>query len=63
MLISKVFDWFWEVHLIRSQTPYQIVLTKTDIVFPIDVARRAMQIQEVKIYLSSQVLFDELLKI
>lgn len=30
----------------KSQTPYQIVLTKTDIVFPIDVARRAMQIQE-----------------
>lgn len=30
----------------RSQTPYQIVLTKTDVVFPIDVARRAMQIQE-----------------
>ncbi|WOK96704.1 hypothetical protein Cni_G05411 [Canna indica] len=30
----------------RSQTPYQIVLTKTDLVFPIDVARRAMQIQE-----------------
>nr|CAD1817490.1 unnamed protein product [Ananas comosus var. bracteatus] len=30
----------------RSQTPYQIVLTKTDVVFPIDVARQAMQIQE-----------------
>ncbi|XP_074558902.1 uncharacterized protein LOC141814850 [Curcuma longa] len=30
----------------RSQTPYQILLTKTDLVFPIDVARRAMQIQE-----------------
>ncbi|CAL9150757.1 uncharacterized protein LOC135617741 [Musa acuminata AAA Group] len=30
----------------RSQTPYQIVLTKTDVVFPIDVARHAMQIQE-----------------
>ncbi|PKA51866.1 GTP-binding protein [Apostasia shenzhenica] len=30
----------------RSKTPYQIVLTKTDLVFPIDVARRAMQIQE-----------------
>lgn len=30
----------------RSRTPYQIVLTKTDVVFPIDVARRAMQIQE-----------------
>ncbi|CAI9107124.1 OLC1v1006414C1 [Oldenlandia corymbosa var. corymbosa] len=30
----------------RSQTKYQIVLTKTDIVFPIDVARRAMQIEE-----------------
>eukprot|EP00268_Persea_americana_P052773 TRINITY_DN5930_c0_g2_i8.p1 TRINITY_DN5930_c0_g2~~TRINITY_DN5930_c0_g2_i8.p1 ORF type:complete len:114 (+),score=10.06 TRINITY_DN5930_c0_g2_i8:316-657(+) len=30
----------------RSQTKYQIVLTKTDTVFPIDVARRAMQIQE-----------------
>lgn len=30
----------------RSKTPYQIVLTKTDMVFPIDVARRAMQIQE-----------------
>lgn len=30
----------------RSQTPYQVVLTKTDVVFPIDVARRAMQIHE-----------------
>lgn len=30
----------------RSKTPYQIVLTKTDLVFPIDVARRAMEIQE-----------------
>lgn len=30
----------------RSKTRYQIVLTKTDIVFPLDVARRAMQIQE-----------------
>lgn len=30
----------------RSKTKYQIVLTKTDLVFPIDVARRAMQIQE-----------------
>nr|POE55094.1 hypothetical protein CFP56_26675 [Quercus suber] len=30
----------------RSQTKYQIVLTKTYVVFPIDVARRAMQIEE-----------------
>ncbi|WVZ61026.1 hypothetical protein U9M48_010965 [Paspalum notatum var. saurae] len=30
----------------RHKTPYQIVLTKTDLVFPIDVARRAMEIQE-----------------
>ncbi|CAK9158046.1 unnamed protein product [Ilex paraguariensis] len=30
----------------RSQTKYQIVLTKTDLVFPIDVARRATQIEE-----------------
>ncbi|CDP04059.1 unnamed protein product [Coffea canephora] len=30
----------------RSQTKYQIVLTKTDMVFPIDVARRSMQIEE-----------------
>ncbi|XP_031247652.1 uncharacterized protein LOC116105357 [Pistacia vera] len=30
----------------RSQTKYQIVLTKTDTVFPVDVARRAMQIEE-----------------
>ncbi|BAF13606.1 uncharacterized protein [Oryza sativa Japonica Group] len=30
----------------RSKTPYQIVLTKTDLVFPIDVARRAVEIQE-----------------
>ncbi|GAV58635.1 MMR_HSR1 domain-containing protein [Cephalotus follicularis] len=30
----------------RSQTRYQIVLTKTDTIFPIDVARRAMQIEE-----------------
>ncbi|XP_026429303.1 uncharacterized protein LOC113325318 isoform X2 [Papaver somniferum] len=29
----------------RSETNYQIVLTKTDVVFPIDVARRAMQIE------------------
>lgn len=31
----------------RSQTKYQILLTKSDAVFPIDVARRAMQIEEV----------------
>ncbi|KAI4388221.1 hypothetical protein MLD38_000569 [Melastoma candidum] len=30
----------------RHQTRYQIVLTKTDLVFPIDVARRAMQVEE-----------------
>ncbi|KAG2394990.1 GTP-binding protein [Vigna angularis] len=30
----------------RSKTKYQIVLTKTDVVFPIDVARRAMQIED-----------------
>ncbi|KAI3829947.1 hypothetical protein L1987_04079 [Smallanthus sonchifolius] len=30
----------------RSKTKYQIVLTKTDLAFPIDVARRAMQIEE-----------------
>ncbi|WOG91180.1 hypothetical protein DCAR_0310428 [Daucus carota subsp. sativus] len=30
----------------RSETKYQVVLTKTDLVFPIDVARRAMQIEE-----------------
>ncbi|KAG6418065.1 hypothetical protein SASPL_120264 [Salvia splendens] len=30
----------------RYETKYQIVLTKTDLVFPIDVARRAMQIEE-----------------
>ncbi|XP_068657148.1 uncharacterized protein [Aristolochia californica] len=30
----------------RSRTKYQIVLTKTDLVFPIDVARRAMQLEE-----------------
>ncbi|CAL4945089.1 unnamed protein product [Urochloa decumbens] len=30
----------------RHKTPYQIVLTKTDLVFPIDVARRAVEIQE-----------------
>ncbi|MCL7041146.1 hypothetical protein MKW94_004141 [Papaver nudicaule] len=29
----------------RSETNYQIVLTKTDLVFPVDVARRAMQIE------------------
>lgn len=29
-----------------AQTKYQILLTKTDLVFPIDVARRAMQIEE-----------------
>ncbi|KAL9249545.1 putative GTP-binding protein EngB [Drosera capensis] len=30
----------------RSQTKYQIVLTKTDTVFPIDVARRTTEIEE-----------------
>ncbi|CAN6322172.1 unnamed protein product [Urochloa humidicola] len=30
----------------RHKTPYQIVLTKTDLVFPMDVARRALEIQE-----------------
>ncbi|KAJ0956691.1 putative small GTP-binding protein [Helianthus annuus] len=30
----------------RSKTKYQIVLTKTDLSFPVDVARRAMQIEE-----------------
>ncbi|KAM1553016.1 hypothetical protein ACFX1Z_005939 [Malus domestica] len=30
----------------RAETKYQILLTKTDTVFPIDVARRAMQIEE-----------------
>ncbi|XP_076927966.1 uncharacterized protein LOC143591729 [Bidens hawaiensis] len=30
----------------RSKTKYQIVLTKTDLSFPIDVARHAMQIEE-----------------
>ncbi|KAK9751158.1 hypothetical protein RND81_02G246300 [Saponaria officinalis] len=35
------------IHLMeRSETKYQIVLTKTDVVFPLDVARRAMQIEE-----------------
>ncbi|MCI03882.1 DNA ligase 1-like [Trifolium medium] len=34
------------MHLFISKTKYQIVLTKTDTVFPIDVARRAMQIEE-----------------
>lgn len=35
------------IHLMeRYQTKYQIVLTKTDTVFPLDVARRAMQIEE-----------------
>ncbi|KAI7753451.1 hypothetical protein M8C21_007446 [Ambrosia artemisiifolia] len=33
----------------RSKTKYQIVLTKTDLAFPIDVARRAMQIEEVSL--------------
>lgn len=33
----------------RYETKYQIVLTKTDLVFPIDVARRAMQIEEVSL--------------
>lgn len=35
----------------RSQTKYQVVLTKTDTVFPIDVARRAMQIEEVNTFI------------
>ncbi|KAL2903626.1 putative GTP-binding protein EngB [Bienertia sinuspersici] len=35
------------IHLMeRHQTKYQVVLTKTDTVFPLDVARRAMQIEE-----------------
>lgn len=38
---------FFNIFLYRSQTKYQIVLTKTDVVFPIDLARRAMQIEEV----------------
>lgn len=37
------------ISICRSKTKYQIVLTKTDVVFPIDVARRAMQIEEVMI--------------
>jgi hypothetical protein len=40
---------FFNIFLYRSQTKYQIVLTKTDVVFPIDVARRAMQIEEVNV--------------
>ncbi|KAK9125219.1 hypothetical protein Scep_014065 [Stephania cephalantha] len=37
------------VHLMeRSQTKYQILLTKTDMIFPIDVARLAMEIEEVR---------------
>ncbi|EMS51412.1 putative GTP-binding protein EngB [Triticum urartu] len=44
----------------RYKTPYQIVLTKTDLVFPIDVARRAMEIQEVLSLPSSHVRFDSL---
>lgn len=39
--------WSLWIHCDRSQTKYQIVLTKTDMVFPMDVARRAMQIEEV----------------
>ncbi|KAB2607210.1 GTP-binding protein 8 [Pyrus ussuriensis x Pyrus communis] len=31
----------------RAETKYQVLLTKTDSVFPIDAARRAMQIEEV----------------
>ena len=42
----SVFDIF-QMCDCRHKTPYQIVLTKTDLVFPIDVARRAMEIQEV----------------
>ena len=44
------FDDFYYL-LYRAKTKYQIVLTKTDVVFPIDVARRAMQIEEVNIAL------------
>ncbi|KAJ0792301.1 putative small GTP-binding protein [Helianthus annuus] len=33
----------------RSKTKYQIVLTKTDLSFPVDVARRAMQIEEMMV--------------
>ncbi|KZV25778.1 hypothetical protein F511_04839 [Dorcoceras hygrometricum] len=40
----------------RSQTKYQIVLTKTDLVFPITVARRAMQIEEVSLNASKSVI-------
>ncbi|XP_071742452.1 uncharacterized protein [Rutidosis leptorrhynchoides] len=47
----------------RSKTKYQIVLTKTDLDFPVNVARRAMQIEEVRItfiylYLSNISLFE-----
>lgn len=45
---NKLSPWFC-IAKGRSQTKYQIVLTKTDVVFPIDVARRAMQIEEVNI--------------
>lgn len=39
----------FNISLYRSQTKYQIVLTKTDMIFPIDVARHAMQIEEVSV--------------
>lgn len=41
----------------RAQTKYQIVLTKTDMVFPIDLARHAMRIEEVTIVQFSVALF------
>lgn len=41
----------------RAQTRYQIVLTKTDMVFPIDLARRAMQIEEVTLAQFSVTIF------
>lgn len=45
MVRPWVYDFLFLTY--RAQTKYQIVLTKTDTVFPIDVARRAMQIEEV----------------
>jgi hypothetical protein len=44
-LVLEFYDFHYLIY--RSQTKYQILLTKSDAVFPIDVARRAMQIEEV----------------
>jgi hypothetical protein len=47
-IISSLFQFYWHALFSHSaQTKFQVVLTKTDILPPLDLARRATQIQEV----------------